>query len=114
MIRMMTNARDPYEPGTILKERARFFNAEFDLYHGGPSPRMQLKMWMFGRSLTHSWKFESVDGLRAQLSFQLEQHVLELLFKVVQQIQICIDHKISIGRVYQILETLNIMVLPLH
>ncbi len=110
----MTNMRNPNEPGVVLKERVRFFNAEFDLYHGGPSPRMQLKMWMFGRSLTNSWKFESVDALRAQLTFPLEQHVLELLFNVTKQIQVCIDNQISIGRVYQILETLNVMVLPLQ
>ncbi len=111
---MLTNVRNPNEPGTVLKERVRFFNAEFELYHGGFTPRMQLKMWMFGRSLTHDWKIASVDALRPLLPFQLTDHVLELLFKVIQQIQECITQQISIGRVYQILDTHNVIALPLH
>lgn len=111
---MLSNVRNPNEPGTVLKERARFFNAEFELYHGGFTSRTQLKMWMFGRSLTHSWKFESKEALRAALSFQLTDHVFDLFYNVVQQIQVCLDENISTARIYQILETLNIMVLPLH
>jgi hypothetical protein len=111
---MLSNVRNQNEPGTVLKERVRFFNAEFELYHGGFTPRIQLKMWMFGRSLTHSWKFDSKESLRNALTFQLTDHVLELLFKVIQQIHVCLVEKISTARIYQILETHNIMVLPLH
>jgi hypothetical protein len=111
---MLSNVRNPNEPGTILKERVRFFNADFELYHGGLTPRMQLKMWMFGRSLTHSWNFESKEALRTALSFQLTDHVLDLFYNVVKQIQMCLDEKICTARIYQILETHNIMVLPLH
>jgi hypothetical protein len=110
----MPNTRDPSEPGTILKERIRFFNAEFELYHGGQSPRMQLKMWMFGRSVTHSWKFNSKDTLRANLPIQMTDHVFDLFQRVIEQIQVCVENNIAVGRIYTILDRHNIMFLPLQ